>query len=317
MTKKPLKIVIPGGSGQVGMLLGRALLASGHEVTVLSRAASDSIRSVHWDGSTLGEWAKEIDGADVIINLAGRSVNCRYTKENLEEMLRSRVDSTRIIGQAIAKAKRPPSLWLQMSTATIYAHTFGPANDEKMGILGGSEPEVPGYWGFSIEIAKAWERELANASTPQTRKVALRSAMVMSPDRGGIFSVLLRLARLGLGGSLAGGQQFVSWIHGQDFARVIEFLIEHEEIVGPVNLASPNPLPQKDFMRAIRRAARIPIGLPAAKWMLELGAVFMRTDTELLLKSRRVIPSVLLDAGFEFRFSKWEDAAADLVPGDR
>jgi NAD dependent epimerase/dehydratase family enzyme len=137
--------------------------------------------------------------------------------------------------------------------------------------------------------------------------------MVMSHDRGGIFSVLLRLARLGLGGSLAGGKQFVSWIHGKDFVRVIEFLIEHEEIVGPVNLASPHPLPQKDFMRAIRRAARIPIGLPAAKWMLELGAIFMRTDTELLLKSRRVIPSVLLDAGFEFRFSKWEDTAADLV----
>ena len=256
---------------------------------------------------------REIDGADVVINLAGRSVNCRYTRANLDAMMSSRVDSTRAVGLAIEQAARPPRVWLQMSTATIYAHRLDAPNDEKSGLLGGSEPDVPRYWGFSIDIARAWERALQEARVPRTRKVALRSAMVMSPGRGGIFDVLLGLTRAGLGGTIAGGRQFVSWIHGRDFTRAIELLIARDDLDGPVNLASPSPLPQRDFMAALRAAKGMRIGLPAAKWMAEIGAFFLRTDTELILKSRRVVPGRLLDAGFRFDFPEWAPAAQDLV----
>ena len=305
-----MKIVIPGGSGQVGQLLNRALLARNHEVVVLSRHGTGTHA---WDGKTLGSWAQEIDGADVIINLAGRSVNCRYTDKNLNDMLLSRVESTRVVGQAIAQASSPPKLWLQMSTATIYAHRFDAVNDEYTGIICGQEPEVPNYWGFSVDLAKAWEAEQENAQTPKTRKIALRTAMVMSPDKGGIFSVLKNLTRVGLGGSLAGGDQYVSWIHETDFVRAILFLIENEAICGAVNLTSPSPLPQRDFMASLCKAMNKQIALPATKWMLEIGAFFMRTDTELLLKSRRVVPSRLLDAGFTFEQATWPAAAEELV----
>ena len=186
-----MKIVIPGGTGQVGSLLCRELAARGDEVVVLSRGGDHDVRTVAWDGRTQGPWVREIDGADVVINLAGRSVNCRYTRANLEAMMSSRVDSTRAIGLAIEQAVRPPRVWLQMSTATIYAHRLDAPNDEKSGLLGGSEPDVPRYWDYSIDIARAWERALLEARTPRTRKVALRSAMVMGTGRGGIFDVLL------------------------------------------------------------------------------------------------------------------------------
>jgi hypothetical protein len=272
---------------------------------------------VKWDGRRLGEWQNELDGSDVVINLAGRSVNCRYTKQNLREMMRSRIDSTRIIGEAIAHAKKPPSVWLQMSTATIYAHSFDKANDEETGKIGGNEPNVPAYWNYSIEIAQAWEKTLFEAPTPRTRKVAMRSAMVMSPDKGGIFDVLFWLVRLGLGGPVGGGKQYVSWIHEKDFVNAVHFMISRNELSGVVNLASPGPLPQRQFMAAIRAAAGIPIGLPATKWMAEIGAFFLRTDTELLLKSRRVIPTRLLSEGFQFQFTDWKDAAKDLVDRHR
>lgn len=309
-----MKIVLPGGSGQIGQFLARHFLAQGHDVVVLCRgAAVPSGRTVSWDGRSLGDWANEIDGADLVINLAGRTVNCRYTPENLEQMMNSRVDSTRIVGQAIEKAARPPTLWLQMSTATIYAHRFDAANDEVTGIIGGNEKDVPAYWGYSVEIAKNWEKTLEEANTPKTRKVALRASMVMSPDREGIFDVMSRLVRLGLSGAAAGGKQYVSWIHDRDFIRAIEFLIEREDISGPVNIASPGPLPYNDFMRAMRQAWGMPIGLPAMKWMLEIGAWVMRTDTELVLKSRRVIPGLLLEKGFAFEYSDWSLAVQELV----
>jgi hypothetical protein len=308
-----MKIVIPGGTGQVGTLLCRALAARGDDVVALSRGGSDDVRTVAWDGRTLGPWVHEIDGADVVINLAGRSVNCRYTRANLEAMMSSRVDSTRAVGLAIEQAARPPRVWLQMSTATIYAHRLDAPNDERSGLLGGTEPGVPRYWSTSIDIARAWEQALQEARAPRTRRVALRSAMVMSPDRGGIFDVLLRLARAGLGGAIAGGQQFVSWIHERDFTRAIELLIARDDLDGPVNLASPSPLPQRDFMAALRAARGTRIGLPATRWMVEIGAFFLRTDTELILKSRRVVPGRLLDAGFHFDFPAWAPAAQDLV----
>ncbi|MEU1181129.1 DUF1731 domain-containing protein [Streptomyces sp. NPDC005820] len=307
-----MKFVLPGGTGQVGSVLRRALTAGGHEVVVLSRRPSGP-GEVAWDGGTPGAWFEEVDGSDVVINLAGRSVSCRYTPENLKAMMDSRVDSARVVGEAIAAAVRPPKVWLQMSTATIYAHRFDAPNDEDTGVVGGHEPDVPDYWGYSVGIATAWERELEAADTPHTRKVALRSAMAMSPDRGGVFDVLSWLTRLGLGGPVAGGAQYVSWIHDRDFVRAVEFLVARDDLAGPVNLAAPGPLPQRDFMRALRRAWGVPVGLPATAWMAELGALALRSDTELLLKSRRVVPGRLLAAGFTFDHPHWPGAADDLV----
>jgi len=308
------RIVIPGGSGQVGRLLARHLHDAGHDVTVLSRApAAAPWRTIAWDGELPGAWTAALDGADVVINLAGRSVDCRYHARHRREILESRVRSTRTIGKAIAQAAHPPPLWMNASTATIYRHALDRPMDEIDGELGGSEPNAPDTWRFSIDVATAWERTFFEATVPRTRQVALRSAMVMSPSRGGVFDVLLRLARFGLGGSAAGGQQFVSWIHDADFLRAIDFLIARDDLSGPVNLASPNPLPNRDFMGTLRRACGIPIGLPAARWMLEIGAWALRTETELILKSRRVIPTRLLRAGFEFRFPTWDLAARDLL----
>ncbi|BEL06413.1 TIGR01777 family oxidoreductase [Actinoplanes sichuanensis] len=307
-----MKVVIPGGTGQVGTILDRALTAEGHHVVVLTRAPKGD-RQVYWDGTTLGDWATQIDGSDVVINLAGRSVSCRYTRENLDAMMNSRVDSAQVVGKAIAAANRPPGVWLQMSTATIYAHRFDAPNDEHDGVIGGSEPDVPDYWGFSVRIAKNWEAAQFRVPTPHTRKVALRAAMVMSPDRGGVFDVLSRLARLGLGGPVAGGRQFVSWIHDLDFVRAVRFLIERDDLTGPVNLASPGPLAHRQFMRELRSAWRMPFGLPATRQMAELGAFALQTDTELLLKSRRVVPTRLTDAGFTFEFPQWHAASADLA----
>ncbi|WP_075083459.1 TIGR01777 family oxidoreductase [Mariniblastus fucicola] len=305
-----MKIVIPGGSGQVGQLLERAFKSSGDEVVVLGRNAADE--SMRWDGIGLGSWTRHVDGADVVINLAGRTVNCRYTEENLLEMKDSRVDSTRVIGRAIANSVSPPKVWLQMSTATIYSHRFDAANDEATGIIGGNEKDTPAYWARSIEIAKAWELELEKASVPQTRKVAMRTAMVMSPDKDGVFDVLCGLTQRWLGGRIGSGKQFVSWIHGQDFVNAVRFLIENESLSGPVNLAAPNPLPQAQFQSELRKALGVGFGLPAMKWMAEIGAVFMRTDTELILKSRRVIPGRLLESGFGFQFEDWRSAVAEL-----
>lgn len=308
-----MKIVIPGGSGQIGTLLARAFCAEGHEVVVFSRTPVKAPwRGVSWDGQTLGRWAEELDGADAVINLAGRSVNCRYNARNRQAIRESRVNSTRIVGEAIARAAVPPRVWLQMSTATIYAHRFDAANDEATGIVGGLEPDAPDTWRFSIDVATAWERAVDEAATPRTRKVKLRSAIVMSPDPGGVFSILLRLVRWRLGGAAGDGRQYVSWIHDVDFVRAVKWLIEHDDIDGAVNLAAPNPLPNAEFMRTLRQAWGAGFGLPARRWMLEVAAVFHRTETELILKSRRVVPGRLLQAGFSFQFSTWEAAARDL-----
>lgn len=308
-----MKIVIPGGSGQVGTMLARHFHAKGAEVVVLSRnPAPVAWRVVPWDAQSRGDWAKELDSADVVVNLAGRSVNCRYTPANRREIIESRVKSTQIVGEAIAACARPPRVWLQSSTATIYAHRFDAPNDERTGILGGGEPNAPDTWKFSIEVATVWEKALDTAQTPHTRKVAMRSAMTMSPDRGGVFDVLLGLVRRRFGGRAGDGRQFVSWVHEADFLAAVEFLIQHDEMRGPVNISAPEPLPNAEFMRALRDAWGVRLGLPASRWMVELGAWVLRTESELVLKSRRVVPGRLLDAGFAFRFPAWPEAARDL-----
>lgn len=310
-----MKIVLPGGSGQVGRMLCRAWSAAGHEVVVLGRSSSTAslpARYRPWDPSRIGEWAEELEGADVVVHLSGRSVDCRYTMANRRAILESRVQSTRTLGAAIGACTRPPRLWLQAGTATIYSHRFDGENDEASGLIGGEEPGVPSTWRFSIEVAKAWEAAVDRLPLPSTRKVILRSAMIMSPDRGGVFDTLLGLIRKGLGGRSGNGRQFVSWINERDFVRSLDWLIEREDIRGAVNLAAPGPLPNSDFMRALRRAWGMPFGLPATRWMLEVGAFFLRTETELILKSRRVVPGRLLDGGFRFEFPDWPTAARDL-----
>jgi uncharacterized protein (TIGR01777 family) len=297
----------------VGTVLARAFHRQGDDVVVLSRRPEAAPwRVVPWDAATAGDWAREIDGADVVINLAGRNVNCRYTPRNMAEILRSRVDSTRAVGQAIARAQRPPRVWLQASTATIYAHRYDAANDDVTGRIGGSEPDVPKYWAFSIKVATEWEKALTDANVPATRRVAMRSAMVMSPDPGGIFDTLLTLVRRGLGGRAGNGRQYISWVHEEDFVAAVRWLIDRREISGAVNISSPHPLPQAEFMRILQEAAGVRIGLPATELMLRIGAIFMRTDTELILKSRRVVPRRLLEGGFTFQFPHWPEAARDL-----
>ncbi len=315
---RPLRIVIPGGSGQVGVLLAHYFQDRGHHVTVLTRGPfAASWNTVHWDGEHLGPWTEYLEGADVCINLAGRSVNCRYTPANREVIYHSRIDTTQLLGDVIATLADPPKVWLNASTATIYRHALDRPMDEYTGELGGNEMltprrHVPETWNFSIRVAKDWEAAFFASVTPRTRKVALRTAIVMSPTAGGAFALMLNLVRLSLGGTQGNGRQFVSWIHGLDFARAVEFLIA-SDLEGTVNVASPNPIPNREFMATLREAWGMPNGIPAPSLLLELAAVFMRTESELVLKSRNVIPARLLREGFEFEFPTWNEAALDLV----
>ena len=319
LPQRPLRIVMPGGSGQAGRVLAAWFQERGHHVTVLTRLPyAANWQTVHWDGEHVGPWTDYLEGADACINLAGRSVNCRYTEENRAEIYNSRIQSTRLLGEVISTLTSPPRVWLNASTATIYCHATDRDMDEFTGELGGDEwlsarRRVPSSWNFSVQVAKDWEAELFRAPTRATRKIALRSAIVMSPSPGSAFGLLLNLVRMSLGGTQGNGRQYVSWIHDVDFARAVEFLILREEIDGAVNLAAPFPVQNHEFMAVLRDAWGMPNGFPAPRPLLELAALFMRTETELVLKSRRVFPLRLLDAGFHFLFPEWPSAADDLV----
>jgi uncharacterized protein (TIGR01777 family) len=304
------RIILAGGSGFLGKALAQKFVGRGDEVVVLTRtprARSDGAKEVFWDAKSLGDWTKWIDGAEVVINLAGKSVDCRYTEANRKAIIASRVDSTRVLGEAIAKCQRPPRVWLNSSSATLYKHTFGKPMDESGEM--GATPEAKDE--FSIEVIREWERALNEVQTPSTRKVAMRITLVFGKD-GGVFPVLRRLARFGLGGRMGSGRQFVSWIHVDDFCHAVEWLIAKDELTGPVNFAAPNPLPNRDMMRLLRKACGAPFGLPATEWMLEVGAFFIRTETELIIKSRRVVPGRLLASGFKFQFPELRGALADI-----
>jgi uncharacterized protein (TIGR01777 family) len=308
-TEATMKIIIPGGSGHLGTILTRSLRASGHDVIALTRDVRR--KGVLWDGRTLGPWAGLLDGADAVINLAGRSVDCRYGRKHREEILRSRVDSTTVIGQAIAAAERPPKVWLQASTATIYAHRYDLPNDEHRGIIGGEELDVPETWRFSSGVARAWERAIDDASTPRTRKVKLRTAIVMHAAAGGPFEIMRRHIRLGLG-HFGDGRQWMSWIHERDFTRAVQWLLDHDLVAGPVNLTAPNPLTNADFTSILREECGTSLSIPVPRWMTEVGTWLLRTESELVLKSRRVIPARLLEQGFRFEYPEWRDAAQEL-----
>jgi uncharacterized protein len=319
VNSRPLRIVLPGGSGQVGQMLARHFQERGHHVTVLTRGPyTASWQTVHWDAANPGPWTETLEGADVCINLTGRSVNCRLNAANRWAVYNSRIGSTRLLSQVIAGLADPPRVWLNASTATIYRHAFNRPMDEATGELGGNEliarnRHAPDTWNFSVRVAKDWEAALYDRETPRTRKIALRSAITFSPTPGNAFQVFLNLVRLGLGGTQGNGRQYISWIHETDFARAVEFLIEHEELAGPVNISAPNPVPNREFMEALRDAWGMPNGLPAPAPLIEIGAFFLRTESELVLKSRRAVPGRLLGAGFEFEFPDWPEAAEDLV----
>ena len=316
---RPLRIVLAGGSGQIGQALARHFQQQGHAVTVLTRGPyTAQWQTVHWDGESEGSWTETLEGADVCINLAGRSINCRFTPNNCAEIYNSRIGTTRLLNRVIGRLADPPRVWLNASAATIYRHSLDRDMDEATGELGGYEliskrRRAPDSWNFSVQVAKDWEAEFFRTPTLRTRKVALRSGVTFSPTPGNAFEVYRNLVKLSLGGTQGNGRQFVSWIHEADFARAVDFLIDHEDMDGPVNITAPNPLPNREFMEALRDAWGMPNGLPAPAFAIEIGAFFMRTESELVLKSRRVVPGRLLKAGFEFEFPNWPEAAEDLV----
>ena len=300
------KLILPGGAGFLGRVISDHFAPKGYEVVVLSRGHQvlDKARVVFWDGQTLADWASELEGADAVINLAGRSVNCRYNAKNKQEIYDSRLNSTRILGEAIAQCRKAPAIWINSSSATIYRHAEERDMDEDTGEIGG---------GFSVDVCQKWEAALDEAHTPDTRKVALRTAMVFGPQSGGVMDAFEALARRGLSGTLGPGTQWVSWIHAEDFARSIEWILQHNQLSGAVNCAAPKPLPNHEFMRVLRQTVKAPFGLPATAWMLTIGAFFMGTETELLLKSRRVVPGKLLKSGFTFHFPNWPEACQNIL----
>jgi uncharacterized protein (TIGR01777 family) len=305
-------MILAGGSGFLGGALAKHFRALNWEIIVLTRhprERDDGVKEVAWNARTLGDWQRFVDGADVVINLTGKSVDCRYNAKNRHDIIASRVDSTRVIGEAIARSTNPPRVWLNASSATLYLHTFDTRMDENG--PQGATPEAKDE--FSIEVIRQWERAFDAAQTPRTRKVALRTTMVLGHARNSVFPVLRRLTRFGLGGRMGSGRQFVSWIHQEDFCRAIEWLIAHEEVSGAVNMCAPNPLPNAAMMKLFRELYKMPIGLPATEWMLEVGAFFLRTETELIIKSRRVVPGRLLAGGFQFQFPEMREALNDLA----
>ncbi len=311
-----LRIVIPGGSGQMGQMLARHFHAQGHHISILTRGPCvEPWESVYWDGETIGDWTDVLEGADLCINLAGRSINCRGTRKNRGQLYHSRIRATELLGEVISQLAEPPRIWMNASAATIYRHSLDQPMDELTGLIG-ETADKPSMWHFMSDLAASWERAVYKTPTPRTRKILLRTSLLFGPHSGSVFAVMLNLVRLRLGGHVGNGRQYVSWIHERDYARAVQFLIEREDLDGPFNLTAPAPLPNREFMRALRTAwgRGLPVnGLPAPAPLLELGAFFLRTESELVLKSRRVVPARLLDAGFQFEFPDWPTAADDLV----
>jgi uncharacterized protein (TIGR01777 family) len=299
------KMVIAGGNGFLGHHLRQHFRQLGYRVVTIGRGAVSGPDAVRWDACTLGAWARELEGAAVLVNMAGRTVDCRYSETNKREIIASRVESTRVLGEAVAACAAPPKVWLNSSTATIYADTEGakPANTEAAGIIGA---------GFSVEVAKAWEDAFAACAAPATRQVALRTSIVLGPD-GGAFPVMAKLARLGLCTPQGSGRQWVSWLHIRDFCRAVEFLISKTDEAGAFNVCAPNPLTNRDFNALLCQQLRPLLRLPQPQWLLEMGAFLLRTETELILKSRKVYPQRLLDLGFAFHYSTCEQAVTDLL----
>lgn len=298
------KIVIAAGTGFLGKVLVKYFQDKTDEIVILTRGnvkTEGNIRYVIWDARTLSGWESELEGADVLINLAGRSVDCRYTTANRHEILSSRVESTNILNRAVLQCPNPPRHWLNSSTATIYRHSEDKQMDEANGEIGSD---------FSMDVAKAWEKTFFKTETPGTIKTALRTSIVLGRE-GGAFPALLRLAKF-YAGRQGNGRQFISWIHEEDFARAVAFIIERK-MEGIVNIVAPEPVRNADFMATLRKAAKVPFGLPMPKWLLKIGAAIIGTETELVLKSRNVIAKRLAERGFIFRYGHLQSAFKTLI----
>jgi len=302
-----MKVIIFAANGYIGHVLVRHYVAKNAEVIAITRTPIDfpiAVKNKIWDGRTLDTiWANELNGADVVVNLAGKSVNCRYTKRNMKAIFDSRTYSTEVIAKAIQNCSVPPKLWINSASATIYRHAEDRPMDENTGELGS---------GFSVEVCKKWERTFFESTTPFTRKVALRMAIVLGKSDG-VYLRLKNLVRFGLGGKQGNGKQMFSWIHEQDVCGIVDFMVENENLTGIYNASSPNPVTNNEIMRTIRKSLGLPFGLPSPKWLLEIGAVFIGTETELILKSRWVVPSKLLDAGYAFRSPTFKDAMREIT----
>jgi uncharacterized protein (TIGR01777 family) len=294
-------IIIAGGTGFLGQVLETHFSKKGYCVKILTRKPANN-NHIYWNSKDLGSWTNMLENADVLINFTGKSVDCRYTEANKKQIHNSRIDSTHILGLAINLCEQPPKVWLNSSTSTIYKDSYIKEMTETNGDIGND---------FSMNIAKAWEAAFNSIVTPKTDKIILRTSIVLGKN-GGAFIPLKRLTQIGLGGKQWHGKQKVSWIHEVDFARAINFLIEKQQS-GVFNLVSPQPTTNAVLMKTLRHTLNIPFGLQHPKWLLEFGAKLIGTETELVLKSRNVIPEKLLDNGFKFKYIKIEDAIDALV----
>ena len=312
------KIVIAGGSGFIGEELIR-YFGKQNDIVILTRKLSESVNNrntytqltdndlartkfVKWDGKSLGNWCTEINKADILINLAGKSVNCRYTERKKKEIIDSRVKSTQIIGQAIQQLSNPPQLWINSSSATIYRHAMDRPQDEYTGEIKDD---------FSVEVCKQWEKTFYEKQTPFTRKVALRMAITLGA--GGVMLPYFNLLKFGLGGKQGSGEQMYSWIHIEDTCRIIDWLYEHNELQGTFNCSSPSPITNEVFMKTLRKVTNTPFGLPAFDWMLKFGAFVIGTEIELVLKSRWVVPTKLLETGYDFKYPFIAEALQNVI----
>ena len=314
------KLVLAGGSGFLGSALAEYFSRRGWQIVILTRkssalaeASDQKIQEVRWDGKILGDWRKALNGCDTLINLAGRSINCRFTPAHRQEILDSRTEATKVLGQAISECDNPASVWLNCSGVGIYNQSFHRDVDESDSDF--SEAETGAS--FMGSVALRWEQVLAEANTPRTRKVALRISLVLGRHEGSAFTILRRLARLGLAGRMGSGKQFVSWIHERDFCRAIEWIIQTETLSGPVNITAPVPVTNAEFMRSLRRASGRPIGVPAPALALKLGSIITHTEPGLVLDSRRVVPKRLMASGFSFDFPTYDSALRDLISPPR
>jgi uncharacterized protein (TIGR01777 family) len=303
------KVVIAGGSGFLGQALAESLIGDGYEVTILSRKKKDASNyfgeMVYWDAQTIGEWCEELEGALALYNLTGRSVDCRYTQKNKDLILHSRLDATKVLGEAVTACQEPPPVWLNASTATIY--------DDRRGNLPPHDEDSTGdAKGFSEEVGRAWEKVFFESAQEGVRQLAMRISIVLG-EGGGAFPVMRRLTRLGLGGWQGPGSQWISWLHIDDWVGIAKFLMINEQLAGPVNLASPNPVTNAQFMRSMRQEfAPLGIGFPAPTPAIFIGAIFLGTAPELVLKSRKVISKKLKEANYSFSFSEIISAVQSL-----
>ena len=299
------KLIVAAGTGFLGNVLIQHFKNKFEEIIVLTRGKSETknrIKYINWDAKSFSGWEKELENADVVINLAGKSVDCRYTEKNKAEILASRIDSTKILNEAILQCENPPKHFINSSTATIYRHSEDKEMDEYTGEIGND---------FSINVAKSWEKIFYEVETPKTLKTAIRTSIVLGKN-GGAFVPLKKLTQLGLGGKNGDGKQFISWVHEKDFARAVEFIIE-KELSGSINVVSPKPIRNEEFMKKLQKAIGVPFGLPISKSLLEFGAKIIKTETELVLKSRNVIPKRLIENGFEFEFGDLEKTFKNLL----